>query len=334
MDNAKRDRLLIFVSIGLAVLLIFTFFRFLWMDQWIQGRVQNITTNQNTMDYAANITVIVQSFESEYWKKLKSGIQESAKLYKFAVKYIELEKIPNSSLIEQMDLYISANTDAILVQPVNSQEFHHVLKRAKNEMVPVVFVDAELSTTNRTGYVGINQYESAQLVGERILSENQRIDLAIIHQSAKDLNHSIRLKGLRDTFGARKRAYHLHSNVQTSASIWDAERAAEQILKEKPQVNVMIGFGEQDAVGIVRAVEKQRRKDVKIYAFDHHSQTIEAIRLKKINAGLILLPYQIGFDSIRIAANYLSSLKIQDPTYLNIELLTPENASNQEVNAQ
>ena len=331
MQFAKRDRFLIMVSIGLGVLLMFTFFRFIWMDQWIQNRVQSITKSAPTITYTSEVTVIVDNLESAYWQSIRKGILEAAKLYKIAVQFVELEKIANSSLENQMDFFISARTGAILVQGSNSEAFFQRLKRARQEAVPVVLLDSEINTPNRLSYVGFDQYLTGKKLAKYIMKNHQNIQVGLLYHSGKDANELARVRGMRESFSQTKQNVKIVANEETDHSVWNAELVAEKILKNHPSINVMVGLGEMDAIGILNAVKKSGRQGIHIYSFDNHPKTLEAMRKKEILGTMKLVPYQTGFDAIRVVANYLASQKIEDPNYLDIDVLTPGQVMNQEV---
>ena len=90
--------------------------------------------------------------------------------------------------------------------------------------------------------------------------------------------------------------------VNVSTDRRAARQAAEQLLREHPEINVLVGFNEPLAVGTAQAVHALGLEGkVRTIAFDTNVKCIELLQEGAVSALVVQNPYAMGYLGVETA---------------------------------
>jgi ribose transport system substrate-binding protein len=105
-----------------------------------------------------------------------------------------------------------------------------------------------------------------------------------------------------------------------------AAQAAEQLLRQHPGINVMVGTSALDAVGILQAVKTLGVQErVRIFGFDDLEETKQAIARGEIVATVIQKPDEMGREAVRQLHAYFEGVPLEMNHFTPYEVLDRSN---------
>ena len=92
------------------------------------------------------------------------------------------------------------------------------------------------------------------------------------------------------------------ATAQTHPNADDARRDALEMLRDHPEINVLIALNEPSGVGAARAVHQmQRSEDLWLAAFDSNLETVDALQNGAVDAQVVQNSYSMGYFGVQSA---------------------------------
>jgi len=312
--------------IGLAILLlvfIYLFIQLLISSYKIQGSVQKI--NQTKTPAAYHVILITQELDNPYWKTIEQGAAAAARKFNMDLEYVGPTRINPTEQLNYFNKAIAAKADAILVQGMEDPEFTALMNEARIQRIPVVTVDTDASDTNRLTYVGTDNFSSGKKLGEMVVkSVKGKGKVGVIIGSNNAENHKQRLQGFLSI--VKKYPSIQVVDIESSdISQIQAAQQADKIIKNNPDIDVLIGTSALDGVAIVQAVKSLKKGGIKVFGFDDLPETRKAIKQGDIQATIVQQPYRMGYDAIQLLEQHFKKQKIPANHFTEIHLLNRGN---------
>ena len=115
-------------------------------------------------------------------------------------------------------------------------------------------------------------------------------------------------------------------NVSTDAE--EAKLAAERLVQEHPEINVLVGFNEPLAVGVAEAVDELGLTgQVRAISFDTNMRCIELMQTGAVGALIVQNPYAMGYLGVEKAWQALQGMKFDKHELIDTmtQIVTKEN---------
>ena len=100
------------------------------------------------------------------------------------------------------------------------------------------------------------------------------------------------------------------------------------MLREHPEINVLVAFNEATAVGAARAVQQmQRADDLWLVAFDSNIETIDALQTGVVDALIVQNTYGMGYFGVESAYKLLAGQgsNVEKSTVTTTRIITRDN---------
>ena len=133
--------------------------------------------------------------------------------------------------------------------------------------------------------------------------------LGIVNCFVETQNCQEREQGLREALRGNTRVKGIYVvNVSTDAE--EAKLAAERLVQEHPEINVLVGFNEPLAVGVAEAVDELGLTgQVRAISFDTNMRCIELMQTGAVGALIVQNPYAMGYLGVEKAWQALQGMK-------------------------
>lgn len=291
-------------TILLLLLFLYFFGQFFMTTYQIQHSVNQIKYVAPVPENRKHITVISQELDNPYWKTVEKGAKEAAAKYGMQMEYIGPIRINPDEQLALMDKAIASQSDGLIVQGSKEKAFLSLMKKAEDHHIPVIAVDTDTPANSKISYVGTDNFASGQALGRAIATGIKgRGEVGIILGSATAENHQLRLKGILSVLKEHPEIKQVSVQTSNISRIQSARQAEKMILKY-PNIKAIAGTSALDGVGILQAVKNLNRQDIQIYGFDELEETKKAIKKGEIRASIAQRPYRMGFESIKLLADY------------------------------
>ena len=116
--------------------------------------------------------------------------------------------------------------------------------------------------------------------------------------------------------------------MPTHSNAVSARSEALSMLREHPEINVLVAFNEATAVGAARAVQQmQRADDLWLVAFDSNIETIDALQTGVVDALIVQNTYGMGYFGVESAYKLLAGQgsSVEESTVTTTRIITRDN---------
>ncbi|MEG2189577.1 MAG: substrate-binding domain-containing protein, partial [Christensenella sp.] len=212
----------------------------------------------NAISGSIDVTLIVKSQQQgfEFWELLKKGAQEGAK--EFNVKAI------------------AKKPDAIILAAADSEALLPYANQAKEQGIKLILVDSALKEKVEDCFVGTNNYEAANSVGNAMAHRMGGVGKVAV------ISHATQTATAQQRFAGFERAVRNYPDIEIVGTydIGDStEKSYEttlNVLRENPDITGIYATNQISAEGVTLAL-KELKKDVTFFAFDSSIVQNEAL---------------------------------------------------------
>ncbi|MNJ53669.1 D-ribose-binding periplasmic protein precursor [compost metagenome] len=116
----------------------------------------------------------------------------------------------------------------------------------------------------------------------------------------------------------------------SNISHMEAIQQAVQMLREHPEINIMVGTSATDALGMLQAAQSLQRDTLTIIGFDNQKETLEAIANGEITATITQQPYLIGGTAVKLLYEHFQGEPLYSEYYTEVKVLDRSNVQEGE----
>jgi ribose transport system substrate-binding protein len=319
MTNRRWNVLIVILFLVFAGLLA----QFIRSTLHIQELVEPLMSGHTGSASYRHIALISQERDNPYWRSVEQGAREAAAQFGMQLEYTGPFRINPAEQTKLLEKAIASKAAAIVVQGMNDPVHAALINDAMDRGIPVITVDTDEPQSRRLSYVGTNNFEAGQLMGELVAEASGGQGLiGVLVGNAQADNQRLRLEGFQSVI-SRHPGLRIAEVRSTNISRLQAVQQAQELLTGKPGVTHMVGFSALDGIGMMEAaarVELQMR-GMDIFAFDDVAETVEGIRQGHILLTLVQQPHQMGYESVALLHEYFQGTKPDPYHYTDISRL-------------
>ena len=194
--------------------------------------------------------------------------------------------------------------------------------------VRVVVIDSDVDSKGVSVRIGTDNVAAGRMSGEAALKTAQeKIVVGIVNAYAETQNCREREQGFREVLLGDSRVKGIYA-VNVSTDALEARLAAEKLLREHPEINVLIGFNEPLAVGVAQAVDSLGLTgQVHAVSFDSNVNCIELLQTGAVAALVVQNSYAMGYLGVEKAWQVLQGEKFDSTALIDTAttIVTKEN---------
>jgi ribose transport system substrate-binding protein len=247
-----------------------------------------------------HFVLIPEELDNDYWSLVEEGARDAAKFHNVYLEYLGPKQANNDEHLKTIDMAIAGLVDGVITQGLGGEdEFEKLVTKAKEKLIPVVTIDTDAPNSDRSVYVGTDNYYAGFLAGKAILNDTTGPQQVAIITGRFDAPHQkLRVQGFKDAVATEKRIKVIAVEESNITEIGAVE-AAHKILKAHPTTTAFYGTSALDGIGIAQVVKNLKAEnDFYIIAFDILQETLEYIEEGTIEATVVQFPYQMGYEAV------------------------------------
>mgnify|MGYP001077888067 CR=1 FL=1 len=298
-------------------------------------------THQSGGSY--NIYLIAKSSTTEFWKAVFSGANAAKSEYNVQLTILapdtEEDFEAQNDYIRQA---VADGADAIVFSAISYTENAAAIDEAvaagvrkiaeaadkTGAGVRVVVIDSDVDSKGVSVRIGTDNVAAGRMSGEAALKTAQeKIVVGIVNAYAETQNCREREQGFREVLLGDSRVKGIYA-VNVSTDALEARLAAEKLLREHPEINVLIGFNEPLAVGVAQAVDSLGLTgQVHAVSFDSNVNCIELLQTGAVAALVVQNSYAMGYLGVEKAWQVLQGEKFDSTALIDTAttIVTKEN---------
>lgn len=251
-----------------------------------------------------HFVMIGQNTDEAFNAKVHSGALEAAADYNVAVEINDVRPSDVYSAKELFDKALDSHVDGIAIQLTDDGSAIADLAKAAEMNIPVVTFETDSATAANIPTIGTNNFRAGLEAGKlAIKCTNGKANVAVILNglSSQDENpqKNLRISGMSDAF---KNYPDMKITVvqRTEGGIFGAEKATKDILRDYPDVNLIVATNEMDTLGIIDVVVDSSKLDrVSVIGYGAQPETIKYIKSGVLYGTVVSDSQKIGYESIK-----------------------------------
>lgn len=255
-----------------------------------------------------SVALVAKSTQTEFWLSVFAGAEAAATEYNLDLSIIGPETEEDYEAQNQMVAdAVEAGAEALVFSAIDYENNAAAIDAAAQAGLKIVAIDSNVDSSAVSTYIGTDNYAAGQMAAQAALDRiSGPLKVGIINYDISSANGQERERGAVDIFTQSNRA-EIVSVINTLAEAGHAQTDTAALLKQYPQINVLLAFNEPTSVGAANAVEALGLStEVFLVGFDSNVATVDGLQEGSVDALIVQNPYAMGYLGVESAYNLLS----------------------------
>lgn len=252
-------------------------------------------------EYAYHFALIAEEADNEYWRMIEQGARKFADEHHIYLEYVAPQKADDDQLLKLLDRMLSMKVDGIITQGIEGKRFVNLALKGLDRRIPMITIDTDVKSSARKAYVGTDNFHAGQLAAQTIINHTTGEQyVGIVTGRLVAVNQQERIAGFKEAVESEERI-HIVDIKESNITQIGAAQATYSLLKEYPEINVLIGMSALDGIGIVEGLQEiAPHKNVYITAFDILPETLSLMDKGKIDTVISQYPKEMGYKAMEV----------------------------------
>lgn len=260
------------------------------------------------------VALITKSTESAFWKSVYAGAGAAATEYNLQIsfegpKMEEDYETQNGMIAKAME----RGVEVIVFSAVDFNANSEAINEAAKKGVKIVVIDSDVNSEQVNCRIGTDNYAAGRMAGGAALaSAENELYVGIVNYDVNSANGQQREQGFRDAAAEDERVKAMHT-INVVSTTEDAREGTVRLLKEHPEINVVVTFNEWTSLGVGWAIRDMGLADsTQVVAFDSNVISVGMLETGEVDALIVQNPYAMGYLGVETAYNLLNGIPITE----------------------
>lgn len=250
-----------------------------------------------------NVALITKSTTSAYWKSVLAGANAAGTEYNISVKNDgPMNEEDYETQNEMVRKAVEDGVEAIIFSAVDYNANAEAIDEAVKAGVKVVVIDSDVNSSMVSCRISTDNYLAGRMAGEAVLNgSEEQFNIGIVNFDKNSANGQQREEGFRDCIAEDGRAVIVDA-INVASNIPDSSGETKKMLREHPEINVIVTFNEWTSLGVGYAISELELKDsTRVIAFDSNVITVGMLETGEVDALIVQNPYAMGYLGVEYA---------------------------------
>ena len=272
------------------------------------------------------IYLITKSTSTEFWRSVFAGANAARAEYNVNL-VIRGPDTEENYAGQNMYIQEAVRNHAVF-SAISYTENAAAIDEAAEAGIKIVVIDSDVNSSRVSARIGTDNMQAGRITAAAALdTDEQHLSVGIVNFAQFSRNGEEREIGLREQLEKDPRV----EEICTVNSLTDhdaARESATELLREHPEINILIGLNEPLGVGVAEASEELKLKDrVRVISFDSNIRCIELLRHGDVSALIVQNPYAMGYLGVETAWKILEGQSFRPDQLIDTatSIITQEN---------
>ena len=253
------------------------------------------------------IYVITKGTSSDFWKSVRAGVSAAAVENGVTAIFEGPDSEEDYATQNRMiDEAVEAGADAIVFSAIDRYATKKHLEDAVRKGVKLILIDSSADTEMAESFIGTDSYAAGKMVCEAVLDgmgTEKPLKVGLVNYDENTENGSSREAGFRDRAAAAENI-EIVASVHVASDTDIAKLAAESMMHEHPDINVIVGFNEWMTLGVGYAMrELGTAAGVYAVGFDSNVVSVGMLETGEMDALIVQNPFAMGYLGVTSACD-------------------------------
>ena len=256
------------------------------------------------------IYVITKGTDSDFWQSVRAGVSAAAGENDVTAIYEGPDSEEDYATQNRMiDEAVEAGANAIVFSAIDRYETKKHLEDAVRKGVKLILIDSGADTEMAESFIGTDNYAAGKMVCEAVLDgmgTEKPLKVGLVNYDENTENGSSREEGFRDR-AADAANIEIVASVHVASDADIAKLAAVSMMREHPDINVIVGFNEWMTLGVGYAMrELGTAAGVYAVGFDSNVVSVGMLETGEMDALIVQNPFAMGYLGVASACDAIA----------------------------
>lgn len=254
------------------------------------------------------VALVTKSTDSAFWKSVFAGAGAAATEYNLQIsmegpKWEEDYETQNKMIEEAVE----KGAEVIVFSAVDYNANSKAIDEAAKRGVKIVVIDSDVNSSQVSCRIGTDNREAGRMAGKAALeAESNTLHIGIVNYDVNSANGQQREEGFREIAGADARVKSMHT-INVVSTTEDARAGTVQLLKDHPEINVIVTFNEWTSLGVGWAIrDLDLAEETQVVAFDSNVVSVGMLETGEVDALIVQNPYAMGYLGVEEACRLIN----------------------------
>ena len=254
------------------------------------------------------VALVAKSTQTEFWLSVFAGAEAAAAEYNLDLTTMGPATEEDYEAQNQMIAgAVADGAEALVFSAIDFAENAPAVDAAGQAGVKIVSIDSGVGSDQVSTYIGTDNYAAGRMAAQAALEQVEGpLTVGLVNYDESTANGQERERGVRDALAESGRA-RVAASVTTLVEAGRARTDTADLLRNNPEVNVVVAFNEPTSVGAAQAVEELGlEEEVFLVGFDSNVATVEGLQTGSVDALIVQNPYAMGYLGVESAYRLLT----------------------------
>lgn len=259
------------------------------------------------------VAVIVKSVDSNFFQNMRNGVNTAATEYQVSVTFEGPQS--EEDYVTQNDMIARAvdnGVDAIVLSAIDFERSVAAVEDAVRRGVKVVTVDSGVRSGMVSQFIGTDNRQAGKQAAAAAVERSdaaEPLHIGTVNYTEATDNGKQREEGFREYLRQIDHAA-ITASVTVDSTVEAAAEGALRLLRENPDLNVLVGFNEWLTLGIGEAIRQTGSGDrVRGIGFDSNITSVSMLETGEMDALIVQNPFAMGYLGVKNAAALIAGEK-------------------------
>lgn len=264
----------------------------------VVGCGQQAATPPGGAEKAVKVAFVTNN-ASDFWKIAQAGTEQAAKELGCEV----LFRIPSAGTAQEqqriMQDLVTVGVSGIAISPKDPSNQTAMLNQAASQ-VNLVTQDSDAPESNRTCYIGTDNYQAGVAAGEllkEVLPQGGKIMLFVGTLDAQ--NAQDRKRGIEDAIEGS--GIEIVDTRTDETDRLKAKANAQDAMVTHPDLACLVGLWSYNGPALLNGVRASGKTgQIKVICFDEEEETLQGVKSGEIAGTIVQQPFEFGYQSVKL----------------------------------
>ena len=268
--------------------------------------------------------MLFKNDEHPYFRKLKKGVDDKLRDADAEGVFLECAFTVDSQ-IKALDELIKKKCDALIISPTEHEEVIKKVNEAASKGIYIVTVDADLPTSKRSCFVGVNPYQTGEIAAGIIgrLSE-KKSEVCVVSGNRNFNAHKERTRGFKEYLEKHFPGITVDAVVYCEDDDYKCYEEVQNVLATFPMIRGLAFIAGGIYGGCKALYQLTTSMDFNVVTIGEIDSTRDFMEKGVIEMTIVSNPYPIGRTAASAALRLIKGEKTDEFIYMENAVKTKE----------
>ena len=282
--------------------------------------------NRDSAD-EGSVTLALSTQTNPFFVQLRDGAQDKADELGIALN-VQDASDDAATQIDQLNNAITSGTDAVIVNPTDSDAVVPAVEALNNASIPVIAVDRSSNGGDVASFISSDNVAGGKQAADELAKAiGEEGEILILQGIAGSSASRDRGKGFKEGI-ANYPNIKVVGEQTANFDRTEGLNVATNLLQAYPNVKAIFAENDEMALGAIEALGDRAGKDVMVIGFDGTTDGLKAVTDGRMHATIAQQPGQLGARAVEEAAKLLRDEDATAIVPVDVVTVTKENVGD------